>query len=293
MLPQTEANQSNIDHFIDVYSSESHVVFRRQSDNSKGQIKRLQHHQWIPHVRANAASTTPSKQDERATNGNDNKQTSKHINDVLYQRKIQSITLRCNKMYDSKKQYHKKLKNKTVINNNINSNANSNTNNDTNDNSNDNTANNVKDNHHNINVKQQAEIGYQGTGCDGRLHVCVIEIYSHPKCTDESAVGRIAVIDDHLPAVHNHNMIWENRYTATLPTPVKQKGMEYYNKLNLDQKHWLHLMSDYCFNEVRDEIEKETGWRPSNDVCNNVIDFTLSFAVRAMFDLFDIIGCCI
>ena len=239
MLPQDEANQSNIDHFIDVYSSESHVVFRRQTDNNKGQIKRLQHHQWIPHVRTNATSTTPSKQDERATNGKNNKQTGKHINDILYQRKIQSITLRCNKMYDSKKQYDKKLKNKTATNNNTNSNTNSNTNNNTNDNSNDNITNNVKNNHNNINIKQQAEIGYQGTGCDGRLHV------------------------------------WENRYTATLPTPIKQKGIEYYNKLNLDQKHWLHLMSDYCFNEVRDEIEKETGWRPNNDVCILSLHFHL------------------
>ena len=211
---------------------------------------------------------TQSKNDDIHSNTNDNNNNSNKqkstTSSVLWQRKIQSITLRCNKMYDAKKQHKKKLHQKLDTNN-KGDNDNSNTNCNTNNNSNSNESN----SNENVNqiIKKQAEIGYQGTKCDGRLHICVIEIYSDEKCTTESAVGRIAVIDDHMPHAHNHDIFWENRYTASLPSHIRKKGIEYYNKLNLDQKHWLHLMSDYCFNEVRDDVEKETGWRPSNDVC--------------------------
>ena len=224
------------------------------------------------------SNNNDSDSNKNDTNNKNSKQKST-THSVLWQRKIQSITLRCNKMYDAKKQYEKKLNKRSGINTNG-DNDNSNTNSNTNNNSNSN-ASNTNDNVNQI-INKQADIGYQGTKCDGRLHICVIEIYSNEKCTAESAIGRIAVIDDHMPHVHNHDIFWENRYTASLPSHIRKKGIEYYNKLNLDQKHWLHLMSDYCFNEVRNDVEKETGWKPSNDVCTKQIR-CMKFYSHAMF----------
>ena len=151
----------------------------------------------------------------------------------VYQRIVSSTTFRCNKWYDREKQHNKKLEKLEKA--------------------------------QTRPKKFRKQVGYMGTCCSGRLHITVYEFYSDKKV--KNVIGkRIAVIDDHLPHMHNHELKWENRFTAALPKWIRNKGSEYFNKLNMIKKDWMRYMRDYCDEHLIDDINREMGWIPNTKV---------------------------
>ena len=154
----------------------------------------------------------------------------------IFQRIVFSATFRCNKWYDREKQHIAKLEKLE------------------------------KEEKVNTQPKKfRKQVGYTGTSCSGRLHIVVYEFYSDKK--GKNVVGkRIAVIDDHLSHMHNHELKWENRFTAALPKWIRNKGSEYFNKLNMIKKDWLRYMRDYCDEYLVEDIKRDIGWAPNRNV---------------------------
>ena len=81
------ATETRIDHFIEVYSSESHVVFRRKVDTDIGAVKPFEHEHLLSSMSFDSKSAPKG----------------------IYQRTEYTVILQCNRMDDPKKQYEAKL----------------------------------------------------------------------------------------------------------------------------------------------------------------------------------------
>ena len=118
--------------------------------------------------------------------------------------------------------------------------------------------------------QKSREIGIIGVSCPATLQISVYQLFSESSCSKESAIGYpIAILTDHLPHVHKHEVDPSNRYSSQLPEIIKLKAREYF-RLPVSPRDWRALMKDYCRDKLRDEMEKTRGWAPDFSVTEHI-----------------------